>query len=154
MVACRYSNIPVANWLVSNGCNIDKKDKNGQTAFFRLITCRSTRIDCRWLGGYEGYEDLKELTLSYSEERFNYKIAKLLIDAGANVNVMDFNKLTPITCLIQQYINENDINIGVFLVRNGASLIIPNGKSILKKIPRLKKRLKEEHLIQKSCNIV
>lgn len=148
MVACKYSNLSMVKLLIAKRCKIDEKDQDGRTAFFRLITDRTIRHNLSYQTYYDnpytGRTEFAGNVIRYCKDSYNYKIATLLLEAGADINIVDKSKSTP----LMQALKDSDLPLMNFLVDHNAD------SSILNELNESRQTVQVENRHRKSCDIV
>jgi ankyrin repeat protein len=121
--ACMMRQLPVANFLIDKGANVNTRAKNGFTPFlfacngpgqdFDLIQhCIAHGADIN-LQTYSGQSAL-QLSASFGD----LKIVKLLIDHGADLNARDIELGT----VLHKTINTHQVEVAKLLIEKGAKI--------------------------------
>jgi ankyrin repeat protein len=116
--------------ILDSGANPNTRDPHGRTTLTRAAACRSSMyVDLRKKGGYAGTPPICEESvrlllqagadvnmpgefnrtpLDWAVFWGNYKIAKILLDAGASTESRNFVDQTPLMTALREYATEKD----------------------------------------------
>ncbi|MFA6915075.1 MAG: ankyrin repeat domain-containing protein [Parachlamydiales bacterium] len=127
--AIAENNPHLLNQLLDQGTQIDLPDSNEVSPLEYAIEMEY--IECIKLllernASLQNQKDGKELLLAYIEF-CNYEIARLLIDAGADIHARDFNNRTPLHCALRSYYWEPKKK-AIYLLEKGADVNSKDGE--------------------------
>ncbi len=152
-----------------NGANINYLDKNGNNALILAVYSRREEV-VKYLANYNKDEkgniiessekiDINKLNfdgvsaLHLAVKFKNYKIVKILLDSGANVNILNKYSESPIFEAVRQ----NDFNMIDLLKSYGADLNIRNKEGATALMVACQNKYRQESLIKLikyGCNIM
>ena len=99
-LAAAYNSIEVADWLCENGGNVTKKDKFGRTALVLSVMNGNYKITNLLLkrgAPYNLPDKSKNYPMHYAAAYGQQDILEILMEAGADPNVMNSWNINPIT---------------------------------------------------------
>jgi len=133
MFASTKNNLPVIKLLIKSGADINAYTRNGDTPLSEALRSNKTKIAeyilrnkiiTINLHNWQGFTPLMIAVL-----KDNYKLAYMLIEAGANLNLQSKNKENlKCTALIISIKNGNQ-KVASLLVKKGADATIPDAKN-------------------------
>jgi ankyrin repeat protein len=142
--------LKVLQFLVTNGANVDKKDKDGNTAIMFSKSPMAAEFLLQKSANIEAENKIGETALIIAAKNGNQELVNLLLRKGAEVNHADKRLRTPLD--YASY--EGHIEIVNILLKNGA---LVDGSPDCKRTPLFKSLLRGHHevatqLIQKGAD--
>ena len=132
-IALRRGHEEMANWLIDNGADIHALEEFGNTPLFMAAGGNCTKTIARLcnLGCNPNAPDSGfETPLTYWSNRCSMDTIRALIEAGADVNLQNYHKRTPLHCALMR--KENVEEVIAMLLDAGANpqLVDSDGKSV------------------------
>ncbi|EAY14432.1 hypothetical protein TVAG_426250 [Trichomonas vaginalis G3] len=117
-----FNYIPLCEFFISHGVDINARGRDGTTAFLKAFECDSKTIMEFLISRNADFNISNHYThqtaLHLAVIKNRKDLVEFLISHGANINVIDLNGLTPLFYSIQQ----NNEEIKDLLMSNGASI--------------------------------
>lgn len=131
--ACDYNHVRAVKLLLERGSNIDARDRHGKTVFQRMIEKKQINLISVLIlykaNINEQYGTMNYTALHYACEYGLKDIAILLMNNGANVDIINSSGLTPLLVACESC----HFDIACLLIENGADKTVSNsgGKTAL-----------------------
>ena len=131
--ACDYNHVRAVKLLLERGSNIDARDRQGKTAFLRMVEKKQINVVSVLIlykaSINEKYGSTNYTALHYACEYGLKEIAILLMNNGANLDAVNSSGLTPLLVACESC----HFDVAYLLIENGADKTASNsgGKTAL-----------------------
>lgn len=131
--ACDYNHVRAVKLLLERGSNIDARDRHGKTVFLRMVEKKQINVLSVLIlykaSINEQYGIMNYTALHYACEYGLKEIAILLMNNGANLDVVNSSGLTPLLVACERC----HFDVAYLLIENGADKTASNssGKTAL-----------------------